>query len=323
MLRIGIIGCSEIAFRRFLPAAREMTEVKVVAVAEERTPQKLKQFCGVYSIEGETSFEKLLARADIDAVYVPQPPALHYHWAKRALELGKHVLIEKPSTTCYADSLKLVELAGKKGLALHENYMFRYHSQLRRIQGLIADGVIGDIRLLRADFGFPMRAGTDFRYDRKMGGGALLDAGGYTLSLARLLLGPTVKVNTGHLNYLPGYEVDMYGSATLSNIDGVVFQAAFGMDCGYRCGFEVWGSKGILRTNRIFTAPPDYVPAVEVETAEGKSVVSLEADNNFIRSIEEFCMEIKDNQKREAMYADILLQSKLVDDVKDMNDKAI
>lgn len=318
MLRLGIIGCSDIAYRRFMPAVQGMDGVKVKVVAEEYAPQKLEQFCGAYFIEGETSFEKLLDRNDIDAVYIPQPPALHYRWARRALEQGKHVLIEKPSTTSYVESKELVELAKSKGLALHENYMFQYHSQIKRIQEIIKTGTIGDIRLLRADFGFPLRSQGDFRYSKALGGGALLDAGGYTLKLATLFLGPTLKVDTSYLNYLPGYEVDMYGNATLSNTDGVVCQIAFGMDCAYQCSFEVWGSRGILRTDRIFTAPVDFVPNVVVETAEGRRIISLEADHHFKHSIEEFCAELRDENKRESMYTDILLQSKLVDAIKDI-----
>lgn len=319
MLRLGIIGCSDIAYRRFMPAVEDMDEVEVKAVAEEYAPQKLGQFCSTYSLEGETSFEKLLDRKDIDAVYIPQPPALHYQWARRALECGKHVLIEKPSTTCYAESEKLVKLAESRGLALHENYMFQYHSQIKKIQDMIGDGRIGEVRLLRADFGFPLRPQGDFRYNKVLGGGALLDAGGYTLKLATLFLGRSVKVDASRLNYLPGYEVDLYGSAVLSNDEGVVCQVAFGMDCAYRCTLEVWGSRGTLRTDRIFTAPADFVPTVAIETAGGKETVSLEADHHFIHSIEEFYSEVRNVKKREDMYAEILLQSKLVDAIRDSN----
>ena len=316
MLRLGIIGCSDIAYRRFMPAVECMDEVEVKAVAEEYAPQKLEQFCGTYSLEGETSFEKMLDRKDIDAVYIPQPPALHYQWARKALERGKHVLIEKPSTTSSTESAELVKLAESRGLALHENYMFQYHSQIKRIQEIIRAGRIGEVRLLRADFGFPLRSKGDFRYSKALGGGALLDAGGYTLKLASLFLGPSLKVNASRLNYLPGYEVDMYGNAVLSNDDGVVCQVAFGMDCAYRCSFEAWGSRGNLRTDRIFTAPADFVPAIVIETAEGKEKISLEADHHFRHSIEEFCREVGDGKKRENMYAEILLQSRLADAVR-------
>lgn len=315
-MEIGILGCSEIAYRRFMPAVKEIEEVQVLAVAEEYAPAKLDSFCKEYGLERENSFESLIHRSDIDAVYVPQPPALHYRWAKYALESGKHVLVEKPSTTAYSLSENLVNIAREKGLALHENYMFQYHSQLKAIKEMIQSGEIGDIRMIRADFGFPLRNKEDFRYNVKLGGGALLDAGGYTLKLATLFLGNKIRVEASKLMYMKGYEVDMYGSAVLSNEEGCVCQVGFGMDCHYRCSLEVWGSQGRIYTDRIFTAPPGYEPIVWIEKAEGRKKIKLNADWHFQHSIIEFYQEISDIDKRIRMYDEILLQAKLVDKVR-------
>lgn len=321
MIRLGILGCSEIAFRRFMPAAQSVDGLEVVAVAEQYDKTKIKTFCDTYGIEGMESFDELIARPDIDAIYVPQPPAFHYMWAKKALEAGKHVLIEKPSTTSLKDSTDLVKTAEARGLALHENYMFQYHSQISEIKEMIDSGVVGDVRLYSAQFGFPMRSSNDFRYNKKLGGGALLDAGGYTIKLATLYLGDTIRVDDARLNGLDGFEVDMYGNARLSNDKGQVCNVAFGMDCGYRCSLEVWGSTGRLYTNRIFTAPDNYEPVVFIETNEGTREVTLKADSHFTTSIREFIAEISDVGKRRKMYDSILLQAGLVDRVAELGTK--
>lgn len=317
-MRLGIIGCSEIAFRRFMPAVENIEDIEVVAVAEEYDLSKLEPFCQTYNIEGMNNFESLIRREDIDALYVPQPPALHYQWAKKALLEGKHVLLEKPSTTRYSDSEELVRIASEKGLALHENYMFQYHSQIQQIKNMVAEGIIGDVRNIRCDFGFPMRAGNDFRYNKALGGGALLDAGGYTVKLATLLLGTSIQVDAARLNTLPGFEVDMYGSVQFSNDDGIVCQSSFGMDNGYRCNLEIWGNKGSLYTNRIFTAPENFNPVVCIETSNGKEEITFDADMHFKKSIEEFITETENSQKRKSMYDEILLQAKLINDIKEV-----
>lgn len=316
MIRMGILGCSDIAFKRFMPAAAQVEGLQVVTVAEEYDPRKLEPFCREYDLEGATSFSEVIARDDLDAIYVPQPPALHYRWAKLALESGKHVLVEKPSTTQYAHSEALVRLAEGARLALHENYMFQYHSQIARIRDLIAEGAIGEVRSYRACFGFPMRAQNDFRYNAALGGGALLDAGGYTARLAALLLGDSIRVTTAQLNNMEGFDVDMYGSATFVNDAGTVCQVSFGMDCSYRCSLEVWGSKGRLTTNRIFTAPDGYSPTLCIERQEGTETITLSPDSHFRRSIERFMLEIRDADSRRSMYRDILVQAKLVDDMR-------
>lgn len=318
-IRLGILGCAEIAFRRFMPAIKNVEGIEVVTIAEEYAPSKLEAFCEEYNLESNSSFDEVISREDIDAVYIPQPPSLHYKWAKKALQSGKHVLLEKPSTTSYELTKELVELAKEKNLALHENYMFTYHSQISEIMELIEDKEIGDIRLIRANFGFPMRAQNDFRYNKELGGGALLDAGGYTVKLATLFLGDSVKVDTSKLFSMDGFEVDMYGNATLSNDENVVCQVGFGMDCQYQCNLEVWGSKGRLSTNRIFTAPSDFNPQVVIECGNEIKNITLKADSHFEHSIEKFCEEVFDEDRREKIYKEILVQSKLVEEIRKNN----
>lgn len=316
MINIGILGCAEIAYRRFMPAALQVSGIKVLAAAEEYAPEKLVSFCDAYGLKAEKSFVDVLQRADISAVYIPLPPALHFQWSERALLSGKHVLIEKPATTDYQRTEKLIHLADASDLAMHENYMFQYHSQLEEIKKIVMQEEIGNVRLIRADFGFPLRKKEDFRYSRKLGGGALLDAGGYVLKLASIFLGKSVKVDAAKLSGLTGYEVDMYGSVSLSNDLGQVCQIGFGMDCYYQCSLQIWGSKGKLTADRIFTAPPDYRPVVVVETAEGRKSVELNEDAHFQHSIEAFLMETKDAAERKKMYGEILLQASLVDAVR-------
>ena len=316
MIRLGIVGCSEIAFRRFMPAVQHVEGILPVVVAEEYAPEKLEQFCGTYGLEGERSFEAMIAREDLDAIYIPQPPALHFKWARLALEHGKHVLVEKPSTTTYEDSKTLCDLASSRGLALHENYMFQYHSQIAAARRLIEDGTLGDITMIRVNFGFPLRASNDFRYNKALGGGALLDAGGYTIRLASLLLGEGIRVDAGSLRTLPGYEVDMLGSGTLSDENGMVCQVAFGMNCKYQCSLEIWGSKARLYTGRILTAPPDVNPVFFLERQEGTEEIKLPCDSSFEHSIEAFLDEIHNPDSREKMYKNISLQAKLVSDLR-------
>lgn len=313
MINLGILGCAEIAYRRFMPATKNIKDLNVIVVAEEYDTSKLTAFAEEYGVETETSFLNVINRKDIDAVYIPQPPALHYKWAKIALESGKHVLVEKPSTISYEDSKDLVNIAKKTKLALHENYMFQYHSQIEKIINLIDEGTIGEPRLYRANFGFPLRQANDFRYNKILGGGALIDAGGYTAKLATLLLGESIKVETAKFNYIDGYEVDMFGSASFVNDDGQVCQVSYGMDCFYQCSLEAWGNKGKLLTDRIFTAPPGYCPSVIVDTKDGRQEIRLEADSHFEKSILEFLQEIECDEKREKMYKEVIRQAKLLE----------
>lgn len=327
-IRIGIICPSEIAFRRFLPSLKKAEDFEYVGVAvaskEEfagatdeilaKEHQKAQTFVDSYGGKIFDGYEIMIASDETDAIYLPLPPALHFKWAKLALQHGKHVLIEKPSTTSLADTQELVRLAGENSLALHENYMFVFHNQIQTVKDIVKSGEIGDVRLYRITFGFPRRAANDFRYNKDLGGGALLDAGGYTMKLATTLLNGNVKITAANAGYLEDYEVDIYGSATVVNEKGQVAQLAFGMDNDYRCDLEVWGSTGTLTTGRILTAPDGFAPTYTLKKNQDVQTGALPIDDAFLKSIQHFGQCVNDEAKRQSNYQILLQQEKLVDE---------
>lgn len=333
MKRIGIICPSEIAFRRFIPALKEAGcfEYAGVAIASKdeffgatdeilaKERAKAQTFVDNYGGKIFEGYRNLIESEDIDAVYLPLPPGLHYQWAKLALASGKHILVEKPCTTSLTTTMDLLTDAKGKGLAAHENYMFAFHDQLEAVNDIVKSGEIGDVRLYRISFGFPMRAQNDFRYNKALGGGALLDCGGYTFKYASLLLGPTAKMKYAQSNNIEGFSVDMYGSAALVNDKGVTAQVAFGMDHNYKCELEVWCSKGTLYTNRILTAPAGFMPEVIIRKGNEEDRRNLPADDAFKKSILHFCHCIEDLAIREENYQTLLRQAKLVEDFKQLS----
>lgn len=335
MVTIGVLCPAEIAYRRFLPALKQIREVSFAGVGvnsyEERFGlknryslsemnvinsgiEKAKKIQAEYGGIIYNSFLEMINEKGIDAIYIPLPPALHFYWAKKALEAGKHVLVEKPATTLLSNTDCLINMANERGLALHENYMFLFHNQIKEINTIISEGKIGEIRLYKISFGFPKRDTADFRYNKSLGGGALLDAGGYTLKYASYLLGSTTTVRYAQLNYLSDFEVDVYGSGALTNDRGVTAQISFGMDNNYRCQLEVWGSTGTFHSGRVFTSPPGYEPTYEIEKNGTVSTGLLESDDAFKKSIIYFLTCISDREQRKINYERIRFQAMLVDE---------
>jgi len=338
-MNIGILCPSEIAYRRFLPALKTIDNVNLIGVGvntpEERygailpneievssmltaEREKANNMVSEYGGRLFDGYESIVNSSEIEAIYIPLPPALHYKWAKKALENGKHVLVEKPFTISVQDTLDLIDVARKNDLALHENYMFIFHKQLDAIEDIINSGEIGDVRLYRISFGFPRRTANDFRYNKLLGGGALIDAGGYTIKYATRLLGESAEIKYARLNYINEFEVDIYGSAALVNKDGVTAQIAFGMDNDYKCELEVWGSKGTLKTGRVLTAPAGFTPLMTIKKNTDIEERLLPADDSFKKSIEHFMECIDDKGIREANYKEVLRQAQLVEQFSDM-----
>lgn len=164
-------------------------------------------------------------------------------------------------------------------------------------------GTLGELRLVRAAFGFPKRSGNDFRYKKELGGGALLDCGGYPVRLALELLGESAKVTQARLIQPEGYEVDLFGNAVLENEDGLCAQVSFGMDNTYQCQLEVWGSKATLIAPRIFTAGPELKPPMLLKGSSGEEKLEIEADDHFLGSIKEFERLAVTRERDKALYA--------------------
>ena len=335
MIRIGVICPSEIALRRFMPALKlsadfefggiayaspeEWFGKKVGEVSSEmirnqqaREREKASVFCEQYGGKLFNSYSELLDAPDLDAVYTPLPPGLHFRWAGKAVERKKHVFVEKPATAKLDDTRALIGAAQKNDVALHENYMFIFHAQLDAIDKIIASGELGEVRLFRISFGFPRRSANDFRYNKALGGGALLDCGGYTIRYGTRLLGKGARIVAAQSNYTADFQVDLFGSATMVNDAGVTAQLAFGMDNDYKCELEVWGSRGTLYTNRVLTAPAGFVPSLTIRKNGQAETRELPADDTFGKSLNYFARCMTDLKVRTESYDNILHQAELV-----------
>lgn len=338
-MNVGIICPSEIAFRRFLPSLQKVEQLHFAGVAiaspeewagdgkvTENTfaiidneRKKAQNFIDTYGGRIYEGYKTLITSPEIDIVYLPLPPALHFKWAKLALENDKHAYVEKPFTTSLEDSQALLKIAKEKRLAVHENYMFIYHRQLQAVQDLIAQGEIGKVRQYRVSFGFPRRAANDFRYNKALGGGALLDAGGYCMKYASWLLGDTGKLVCANSYFEPEFEVDIFGSCTMTNDEGTIVQMSFGMDCDYKCELEAWGSTGTLTTGRILTAPDALEPDMTIKHNQEYITKKLPADNAFEKSIRRFYDCVMNDNMREDNYRIIERQSSFVSDFKKLS----
>ncbi len=330
-IKIGILSPSNIAYNRFLPSLQKSINFEYIGLAVANCEEwknefetvseeilkadldKAKRFTDKFGGEIYQSYTDMIHDTNIDAVYIPLPPALHYEWAKKALIAGKHVLVEKPSTTKQDDTNELIELAKKKDLAFHENYMFVFHKQVNIIKSMISSEEFGQIRGYKMSFGFPRRDKSDFRYNASLGGGALLDCGGYPMKLASVLLGETAEVMYSKLNYTDEFEVNLFGTVVMENGNGITAQISFGMDNAYQCQLEAWGSKQTIIAPRIFTAGSDVEPPIIIRSSTDEEKIVLDTDDQFLHSIDHFYDCIKNENARVQNYKTISKQSELVE----------
>jgi dTDP-3,4-didehydro-2,6-dideoxy-alpha-D-glucose 3-reductase len=317
-INIGILGCANIAQKFIIPALKEMRGYNILGVAS-RAKKKADKFAKEFDIRPFYSYEDLLEVESLEAVYIPLPNSLHYEWVKNSLNKGLHVLVEKSMACNYNEAIELNELAKQKGLALIENFQFRFHLQLKHIESLIDSGMIGELRNVRASFGFPPFSDSDnIRYKRELGGGALLDAGAYPLKISQIFLGADISVESASLETPSDEEVNIWGSAYIKQNNGnLASQIAFGFDHFYQNSIELWGSKGRIFTNRIFTAAPGFEPVIEIETNNGREVTTLPADNHFKKILSHLHALIVTKENIADEYIENANQARLIKELKE------
>ena len=183
----GILGSSLIASVCLIGAIRQSNNGVLNAVASRKL-SRAKRLQKQYDIaKAYGSYQELIDDPEIDGIYIPLPNNLHHPWALRALDAGKHVLCEKPLALNAIEAREMMDKAKDCGLVLMEGLMYRFQPRIKHIQKLIGTGVIGAPKIVRAAFTFHALDKENFRFVPEMGGGALLDVGGYCVSICRLM----------------------------------------------------------------------------------------------------------------------------------------
>ncbi|OUD04977.1 Gfo/Idh/MocA family protein [Streptomyces swartbergensis] len=312
---MGVLGCADIALRRMLPVLVEEPGTELVAVASRDT-RKAAQTADRFGCDGTVGYDTLLRRDDIDAVYIPLPPALHHHWVTESMAAGKHVLCEKPLSTSYADTLDLMKRAHEHGLVLAENFMFLHHSQHAEIQRLLEDGAVGTVQVFSSSFGVPPLDPAGFRYRPELGGGALLDTGVYPLRAAQLYLGTELEVLGATLRIDERTGVDVAGTALLSAADGTAAHLAFGFDHAYRSHYALWGRAGRITVERAFTPPEHLRPPVLIHQQDRYTELTLTADHQVRGAVRAFTAAIRSGAEGPLHEETTLRQAQLVEEVR-------
>jgi predicted dehydrogenase len=211
MIRIGILGAARIAPRGIVTPANALLGAEVVAIAA-RNIERAQDFAAQHSIPmAFGSYAELIARDDIDLVYVALPPSAHHEWCVAALRSGKHVLVEKPFANNARDAERMVAAARAADRHLIEGFHYRFHPLFDRALAALKNGEIGKIRRIEALFNanLPDTPG-ELRYIEALGGGALMDIGCYCMHWIRTVAGdePSVVSATARCG-TPGVDLDI------------------------------------------------------------------------------------------------------------------
>ncbi len=246
-VRWGLLSTAAIN-TELMEAARASDRAEIVAVAS-RDGARAADYAKAHGIaRWHGGYQELLDDAEVEAVYIPLPNSMHVEWTRRALEAGKHVLVEKPFGRRAGEVDAVCALAERSGLVLAEAFMWRHHPQATTLLGLVREGAVGRPLIVRAAFSFPLeelRGGGDTRFDPDLDGGGLMDVGCYCISAIRLVSGEEPeRVHAERLMGAGG--VDVVLAATMRMPSGLIGQFDCGFVSRHRDELEVVGEEGVI-----------------------------------------------------------------------------
>jgi predicted dehydrogenase len=299
-LRWGILGAARVN-DKLMPAIVEADNAKLVAIASRRpgaAAETLQKHApNETDAEALDDPQALLAREDIDAIYLPMANEEHAEWALKAIDHGKHVLIEKPMALKVADIDAIDAAARANNVTVMEGFMYRFHTQHDFVRDLIDSGKIGEVRTVKTAFAFPMKPARLYRINRNIanGGGAMWDIGPYAVHTARHWFDnePVAATAMAKLNE-HGADVSLSGIFDFG--DGRYGHFEMSFEHARRSVYEIIGTKGGITCHTVWL-PHDEQPLISYWTDAGESeTVSLPMANHFNREIEHFSDCILNNK---------------------------
>jgi predicted dehydrogenase len=274
-MRIAVLGAARIAGKALIEPAREHEGVEVRAIGAS-TQLRAREFAAAHAIPVAGTYTEVIARDDIDLVYIALPPSAHAHWTVEAARAGKHVLVEKPSATTAGEARAMVEAAQDAGVRLIEAFHYAWHPLYLRAQELVQGGALGALTGIEAAFSVPIQRNPDeFRWRPELGGGALADLGCYPVHWVRGLLTYEPEVLAAQQEMEAG--VDLATSAQLAGPGSEDETGRVPVPCTIACHMDppqrdisltVRGTGGVLRIDNPLA--PQFGHRFELTDSSGQ-----------------------------------------------------
>lgn len=246
----GIIGLGKIA-KTFATDLLLSNNSKLHAVAS-RDIEKAKTFAtDFHASKYYNSYEKLAQDPEVDVVYIATPHVFHFEYTMMCLKAGKNVLCEKAFGMNQEEVKTMISEAKNRNLFLMEAIWTRFIPATEKLLSLIEEGVIGEIKQIRADFGFKANPDPNLRlFNKKLGGGSLLDIGIYPVYLSLLLFGAPQKITAKAEISSTGVDSFLAAIFEYQNGQKSVLESSFLVDTATEA--YIFGEKGYLKMHSRF-----------------------------------------------------------------------
>uniref|UniRef100_UPI0040498FBD Gfo/Idh/MocA family protein n=1 Tax=Flavobacterium sp. TaxID=239 RepID=UPI0040498FBD len=254
-IKWGIIGLGKIANK--FAADLQLSDNAVLFAVASRNAEKAENFSQKYNAtKFYDSYEALAEDSEIDVIYIATPNTFHFQNTMMCLQNGKGVLCEKPMGINATEVATMMYEAKSRNLFLMEGIWTRFMPATNKLLEILANKTIGEILFIRADFGFKADPNPDGRlYNKKLGGGSLIDIGIYPLYLSLLTLGIPVDIKAMARIIETG--VDSYCAILLDYENGAKASFESTFEANTPTEAYIYGTKGAIKLHSRFSSCPE------------------------------------------------------------------
>jgi predicted dehydrogenase len=252
---------------------------------------------------------------NVDIIFVATPIGLHFEHGLQVLQAGKHLWCEKPLTCRLENTLELLELSRSQNASVCEGLMYLHHPQFRKLIDYVHGGDLGKIVSIECRFGIPKLERKTFRTDPALGGGALFDVGCYPVSAIQALF-PEQRMDVSWSVVATRDEsaVDTDGHAIITLSNGATAHLEWRTNCAYRNEIDIWGEKGSVFSDKVFSKPASYIPTFRLRTTQGVETTDYgEAGDQFSLMLQDFLGTVSDKEVAEKERSRIESRAKVLD----------
>ena len=311
----GILSTAKIGVEKVIPAIQKGKHSQINAVSSrniekaEKTAKRL----GIPKAYG--SYEKLLEDPEIEAVYIPLPNHLHVEWTVKSLEMGKHVLCEKPIGMNFKEAEHLErEMSKFPDLKVMEAFMYRFHPQWQTTKKLVEERTFGELKNIHSIFSYYNDDPKDIRNQPETGGGGLLDIGCYCISLSRFLFESEPIRVCGVIEYDPKMKIDRLASALLEFERGTsTFTCSTQMAAHSRV--EVCGTNGRIEMENPFVPSPESKTKIKHRVGPRTKEIIFEKCNQYTIQGDLFSQAILNDSNVPTPIEDGVANMKVIDKI--------
>jgi xylose dehydrogenase (NAD/NADP) len=285
-LNWGIMSTARSAEQAVIPAIRMVKNNQVLAVAS-RDLTRATTFAAKMEIpKAYGSYQDLLNDPDVQAVYIPLPNSEHKEWTLKALEAGKHVLVEKSFAMNADEAQEMVSSALEHGLILMEDFMYRFNSRFSKFIEIVRKGELGKLKLIQSSFSWNLTNPDDIRLSADLGGGTLLDLGTYCVNFHRQLAGREPKAVSCRV-YQGNTTVDLQAVGSMSFGEQLESQFFTSFAATRQQSTHIVGTEGMLEIQRPFNTNNESTEAFLTKDNSTKRL-NFKGENDYKSLLEHF-----------------------------------